>query len=239
MSELFATIQPEVVVNCSALSVPDYCEQHPAEAKAMNVEAVRQLALLCKEKKTRLIHLSTDYVFEGKENKLHTEDDETHPLNCYGISKLEGEKVVTSLMTDYAIVRVVVVYGKPIDGQHGNICQLVKNRLTANQEVRVVSDQWRTPTWVGDVAIGVEKLVQTSCSGIYHICGEEYLSIADLAYRLADLFHLDRSLIHPVTTEEMKEPTPRPRFSGLSIRKAKQELGYQPHTLEDVFMEMI
>ena len=118
-------------------------------------------------------------------------------------------------------------------GQHGNILQLVANRLRNNEEIFVVSDQRRTPTYVGDISQGVEKLLHHPDNGIYHLCGSECLTIADIAYRVADTLGLDRSLIRPVTTEEMQEKTPRPRFSGLSIQKAQREFGYQPHTLEE------
>jgi len=127
----------------------------------------------------------------------------------------------------------VVVYGKALPGQHGNILQLVANRLRNGETIRVVSDQWRTPTFVGDISVGVEKLMFHTANGIYHICGSECLTIAEIAYRVADFLKLDRSLIEPVTTEEMKEVTPRPRFSGLSIEKAKAEIGYTPRTLEE------
>lgn len=235
---LFDHICPDVVVNCSALSVPDYCEHHREEAYAINVSAVENLAYCCEHQGSRLIHLSTDFVFDGRSDRLYTEEDLPAPLNYYGVTKYQGEQAVASICRNYAIVRVVVVYGKALPGQHGNVLQLVKNRLEAGQEIRVVADQYRTPTWVEDIADGVERLVHTDDSGIYHICGAEYLSIAEMAYRVADYFGLDRSLICPVTTEEMKEATPRPRNSGLSIEKAKRELGYRPHTLEEGLKEM-
>lgn len=231
-------MRPDVVINCSALSVPDYCEQHREEAYAINVAAVENLAHCCEQQGSRFIHLSTDFVFDGKSDRLYTEEDMPAPLNYYGLTKYQGEQAVARNCRNYAVARVVVVYGKALPGQHGNILQLVKNRLEAGQEIRVVSDQYRTPTWVADIADGVEKLVYSGNSGIYHICGGEYLSIAEMAYRVADYFKLDHSLICPVTTEEMKEATPRPRNSGLSIDKAKLELGYRPHTLEEGLREM-
>ena len=235
---LFDHVCPDVVINCSALSVPDYCEQHHEEAYAINVAAVENLAHCCGHQGSRFIHLSTDFVFDGKSDRLYTEEDTPAPLNYYGQTKYQGEQAVARICRNYAVVRVVVVYGKALPGQHGNILQLVKNRLEAGQEIRVVSDQYRTPTWVADIADGVERLVHSGNSGIYHICGAEHLSIAEMAYRVADYFGLDRSLIHPVTTEEMKETTPRPRYSGLSIEKAKRDLGYRPHTLEEGLKEM-
>lgn len=238
IDRLIAEIRPDVVINGSALSVPDYCESHHEEAYAANVLAVENIARCCEKAGSRFIHLSTDFVFDGKKAELYTETDTPAPVNYYGISKYQGEQAVAANCSNYANVRVVVVYGKALPGQHGNILQLVKNRLQAGQEIRVVSDQFRTPTWVQDIADGVEKLMHISQNGIWHICGDECLSIADIAYRVADYFKLDRSLIVPVTTEEMNEATPRPRFSGLSIEKAKRILGYAPHSLEEGMAEM-
>ena len=173
------------------------------------------------------------YKRQGDTGQLYTEEDTPDPVNYYGATKLKGEKRVAELCSNYAIARVVVVYGAALPGQHGNILQLVANRLRNNEEIRVVSDQWRTPTYVGDVSQGIEKLINHPNNGIYHICGSECLTIADIAYRVADTLNLDYSLILPVTTKQMGETTPRPRFSGLSIEKARRELGYQPHTLEE------
>ena len=237
VKELFKAICPDVVINCSALSVPDYCETHHEEAYLINVTAVEQLAHLCKEYQSRFIHLSTDFVFDGKINErtgqLYTEEILPAPVNYYGFTKWKGEEKVADICSNYAIARVEIVYGKALPGQHGNVLQLVANRLRNNEEVFVVSDQWRTPTFVGDVSQGVEKLISHPQNGIYHLCGSECLTIADIAYRVADVLGLNRSLIRPVTTKEMNEKTPRPRFSGLSIEKAHRELGYQPYTLEE------
>lgn len=150
---------------------------------------------------------------------------------------MEREEKVTEICSNYAIARVEIVYGKALPGQHGNIVQLVMNRLNAGQEIRVVSDQWRTPTYVGDVSAGVQHLVENAANGIFHICGEECLTIAEIAFQVADYMKLDCSLVHPATTEEMQEATPRPRFSGMSIAKARTILGYQPRKLKDILME--
>ncbi|MDL2212666.1 SDR family oxidoreductase [Bacteroides sp. OttesenSCG-928-D19] len=238
VENLFQTVKPDVVINTSALSVPDYCENHHDEAWETNVTAVEHLARQCEKWNSKLIHLSTDFVFSGNTRSLYTEEDMPNPVNYYGITKWEGEKRVAAICSNYAIVRVVVVYGKALPGQHGNILQLVANRLRANEPIRVVSDQWRTPTFVGDISVGVEKLITHTNNGIYHISGKECYSIAEIAFRVADFLELDRSLIHPVSTMEMNEATPRPQFSGLSIGKAQKELNYAPLTLEEGMKEM-
>lgn len=238
IKDLFHAVTPDVVINTSALSVPDYCETHHEEAYATNVSAVEHLAQCCSRAKSRFLHFSTDFVFDGQRRMLYTEQDLPAPVNYYGETKLLGERAVAEVCDNFAVIRVVVVYGKALPGQHGNILQLVKTRLENHQEIRVVSDQWRTPTWVNDIATGVELLLPSEAKGIYHICGGECLSISEIAYRVADYFRLDTSLIHPVTTEEMREATPRPQFSGLSIEKARRELDYCPVSLEEGMREL-
>lgn len=234
---LLNAFQPNVIINASALSVVDYCEQHPEEAYAMNVSAVKHLAEYCQTNPCRLIHLSTDFVFDGTASEAYTELDTPNPVNYYGKTKRWSEEAIEQACNNYAIVRVEVVYGKPFDGQHGNIVHLVKNRLGNGQGIRVVSDQFRSPTWVEDIARAIESLLSDKYQGIYHICGGETLSVADIAFRTAKYFGLDSSLIQPVTTEEMNEATPRPLFSPMSTEKAFREFGYQPSKLEEGFKE--
>ena len=234
---LLNAFQPNVIINASALSVVDYCEQHPEEAYAMNVSAVKHLAEYCQANPCRLIHLSTDFVFDGTASEAYTELDTPNPVNYYGKTKRWSEEAIEQACNNYAIVRVEVVYGKPFDGQHGNIVHLVKNRLGNGQGIRVVCDQFRSPTWVEDIARAIESLLSDKYQGIYHICGGETLSVADIAFRTAKYFGLDSSLIQPVTTEEMNEATPRPLFSPMSTEKAFREFGYQPSSLEEGFKE--
>lgn len=238
VTALFEEVRPQVVINTSALSVPDFCETHHQEARLTNVTAVEQIARACQQYGSRFIHLSTDFVFDGRIDRLYRETDQPNPVNYYGLTKLEGEQRVAALCHSYAIARVVVVYGKALPGQHGNILQLVANKLRAGQPIRVVSDQWRTPTFVGDISLGVEQLIHHPGNGIYHLCGSDCLTIADMAFRVADALQLDRTLIHPVSTEQMHETTPRPRFSGLSIEKAQQEFNYHPQSLEEGIKKM-
>ena len=237
MTTLLNDFQPEVIINASALSVVDYCEQHPEEAYAMNVTAVKHLAEYSRDHSCRLIHLSTDFVFDGTSSIAYTETDVPNPVNYYGKTKQWSEEVIGQLCTDYAIVRVEVVYGKPLPKQHGNIVHLVKNRLENGQSIRVVSDQFRSPTWVEDIAYAIEQLLSNQHQGIYHICGGETLSVAEIAYRAAKYFNLDTSLIEPITTEAMNEATPRPPFTPMSVEKAQQAFGYQPSVLEEGFKE--
>lgn len=234
---LLAKFKPEIIINASALSVVDYCEQHQEEAYALNVSAVRHIAEYCQANNCRLIHLSTDFVFDGLKSTPYAETDIPNPINYYGKTKRWSEEVIEQICENYAIMRVEVVYGKPLERQHGNIVQLVKNKLENGQSIRVVSDQFRSPTWVEDIALGTDLLLSSKHNGIYHICGGETMSVADIAYRTAAYFNLDSSLIEPVTTTEMNEATPRPLFSPMSTGKAYTDLGYQPSAFEEGLKE--
>ena len=203
----------------------------------MNVSAVKHLAEYCQTHECRLIHLSTDFVFDGTQTRPYTEIDIPNPVNYYGKTKRWGEEAIEQTCNDYAIVRVEVVYGKPLNGQYGNIVHLVKNRLENRQNIRVVSDQFRSPTWVEDITRAIELLLSSQHSGIYHICGSETLSVTDIAHRVAKHFKLDESLIQSVTTEEMNEATPRPLYSPMNTEKAFRKLGYEPSLLKEGLRE--
>ena len=144
--KLFKECRPDIVINTSALSVPDYCETHHAEAEATNVTAVETIAHVCEQYGSRFVHLSTDFVFDGKSIRLYKEEDEAIPVNYYGVTKLKAEKIIASICSNYAIVRVVVVYGKALPGQHGNILQLVANRLR-NDPRRIRSMAYTDLCW--------------------------------------------------------------------------------------------
>lgn len=235
---MFEEIHPAIVINTAALSATDYCESHHREADRLNIEATAILAACCRRYGARMIHLSTDFVFDGTNPRLYREDDIPSPVNYYGETKLKSEQLVSALCPDHAIVRVEVIYGNPLPGQHSNIARLVADRIRNNEEISVVSDQWRTPTYVGDVSQGIQRLIEQPHRGIYHICGKDEVSIADMAFRVADILGEGHDLIRPRTTAELQEKTPRPRRSGMSIEKACLDLGYHPLSLEEGLKRM-
>jgi dTDP-4-dehydrorhamnose reductase len=206
---------------------------HKEEAFNINAKAVENIATLCNSFHSRLIHLSTDFVFNGKTDRLYTEEDIPDPVNYYGYTKYLSEQYVSQICTNFAIMRVIVVYGKAYPGQHGNIFSLVRQKLTNGDRIVTVNDQFRTPTYVYDVVKAIELLSLHKSNGIYHIGGDECLTISDIAFKVADFLGLDKSLIQSVCTAEMNEKTPRPKFSGLSIDKSKNELGYSPVSVEE------
>lgn len=230
-------IQPDVIIHTAAISGIPQCEENPSQAYSVNVEAVKTIGTVAKKLAIHFIQLSTDFVFDGKREIPYTEEDIPTPINEYGKTKLEAEQWIQKHLTHYAIARVAVVYGKPKDGQHTNIVEIIQSKLSNNEELHLVSDQWRTPTYVGDICQGIHLLIEKEEKGIFHICGSELFSIYELGLYIAKLLGKDSCLIHPEISNSASNAIPRPPFTALSNAKAKDILGYSTTTIYDYLVE--
>jgi len=232
LSGCLDSLNPDVIINTTGISVMGRCESDPGYACALNADAVQVMASWCAGHGARLVQISTDTVFSGREKVFHKEDDGYSPLNVYGRTKVQAEEIILRTCTDYAILRVVLVYGRPLEGQHGNIVRLVMDRLSAGETVNIVDDQWRTPTYVGDVAWMAVRAALSRVSGIWHVCGRECLSIYEMACKVASICGLDSSLIHPVHTDPSDTGFERPVYGLLDISKAERDFGFAPVSFE-------
>lgn len=231
LEQYLNNVTPDIIINTAALSSPVHCQENALVAQTVNIEAVRVMSTYAEQNDKFLLHLSTDFVFNGGRKRLYTEDDERDPQNYYGETKSRAEDVLLKSASRHAIVRIEVVFGENYPGQHGNIFTLVRDTLSCGKPLQVVNDQYRTPTFIEDVVWGIEAIISKQHTGIFHLAGPEYLSIADFAYRIARYFQLDESLIKPVSSRQMGETVRRPRYSGLSIKKSKKTLGFNPSTI--------
>ncbi|HTL83042.1 MAG TPA: SDR family oxidoreductase [Bacteroidia bacterium] len=235
---VFAKYKPDVVINTAAMTNVDACESKKEEAKALNVDSVRYMVDTISNPKfqienCQLIHLSTDFIFDG-ENGPYKEEDQPNPLSYYAQTKNDSEKVVrNSGIKNWCIVRTIIVYGI-VDGMsRSNLVLWAKDALTKGQKINVVNDQFRSPTLAEDLAEGCMLCAEKNAHGVYHISGEKTESVLDLVYHVADFWKLDKSLITPSTSVGINQPAKRPPRTGFIIDKAKRELGYKPHS----FME--
>lgn len=222
--------KPDVIVNAAAMTQVDLCEQQRDECWKQNVGSVKNLVEVCAERNIHLVHVSTDFVFNGKEGPL----DETaipEPVNFYGESKLEGERIVLNSQIKAAIIRTVLVYGVTSDMSRSNIVLWVKKNLDEKKPIRVVNDQFRTPTLAEDLAMGCLLAAGKRATGIYHVSGYEMMTPYDIAIKTADLFGLDKTLISPVSN--FIQPAKRPLKTGFVIDKAIRELGFKPHSFNE------
>ena len=238
VNDFILSSQPDVIIHAAAMTQPDPCEENQVECWNINVTATRFLTDAAEQVKARFIYISTDFVFDGLHGP-YKETDEPGPVNYYGTSKLAAEKSVMTSKIQWAIVRTVLVYGNILVGNRSNIISWVKENLENNRPIKVVSDQWRTPTYVEDLAKGILLVLEKKATGIYHISGGEGMSPYDMAVVTADYLHLDKSLMTKVNADTFTQPAKRPLRTGFIIDKAKKELGYQPISFKEALKKML
>lgn len=224
--------QPDCIINSAAMTNVDACELQKEDCKKLNIDAVKYLVDSCKKHNTHIIHLSTDFVFDGN-NGPYKEDDMPNPQSYYALSKLESEKIVQSSGLDWCIIRTIIIYGVMDDTQRSNVVIWTKNSLEQKKTITVITDQFRSPTLAEDLADACINAALKRAKGIYHVSGKELMSIIDIAYKVADFFKLDNSYIRPVTSAELNQPAKRPAKTGFILDKAIRELNYKPHSFEE------
>lgn len=229
--DVFEKHRPEIVVHAGAMGKPDECETNQWQAFLVNVEGTITLLTNAGECKSFFVFVSTDFVFDG-EKGMYKEEDELSPVNYYGKTKAEAEDAVKEYEHGWAIVRTVLLYGKPATGRT-NILTIVKDKLGKGEEYKVVDDQVRTPTYVGDFASGIVEVAEKKAKGIYHLSGKDVLTPYQMAVKTAKHLGLNESLIMKVTAADFTQPARRPPKTGFVIDKAKAELGYQPVSFEE------
>jgi dTDP-4-dehydrorhamnose reductase len=229
--DVFEKTQPDGVVHAGAMCKPDECELNQWQSYLVNVEGTVTLLVNAAEQKSFFVFVSTDFIFNG-EKGLYKEDDEATPVNYYGRTKLEAEDAVKEYEHDWAIVRTVLVYGKPLTGR-SNILTVVKEKLEKGEQYKVVDDQVRTPTYVGDLAAGIVAIIEKRANGIFHLSGKDILTPYQMAIKTAEYLKLDSSLLKRVTAADFTQPAKRPAKTGFAIDKAKLELGFDPISFEE------
>lgn len=229
VEKLINETKPDVIINTAAMTQVDHCETEREKCWLNNVTAVENLVKTCEQTGTRLIHISTDFIFDGTHGPLD-ESEKPNPLSYYGESKLAAEAAVQKSKVDWAILRTVLVFGITKDMSRSNIVLWVKKSLEEGKIINVVNDQWRTPTLAEDLAMGCYLAAIKKAKGIYNISGYEMMTPYDIAITTAEFFKLDKSLIKQTDSTQFKQPAARPPKTGFIIDKAKKELGYQPRS---------
>ncbi|QDA60869.1 SDR family oxidoreductase [Hymenobacter jejuensis] len=232
VQQVLAQAKPTHVIHTAAMTNVDECELKQEACWLQNVTAVENLVAACEALRIHFVHVSTDFVFSGEEGPL-TEEAVPAPVNFYGQSKLAAEKAVQACKTPWAIVRTVLVYGIVHEYGRTNIVLWVRDSLRAGKQIKVVSDQFRTPTLAEDLAEGCWLVAKHNATGIYHISSSELLTPYQMALQVADYFGLDKSLIVEVDATTFTQPARRPARTGFIISKAQQHLGYRPHTFQE------
>lgn len=227
---------PDYIVNAAAFTNVDKSETEREQAWKVNVKAVEYIAEAARVIDAHLIHISSDYVFNGK-NGPYSENAMPNPIGYYGRTKLASENALKISGTIYTILRTNVLYGTAPDSRPDFVKWVVES-LRNKKNIRIVTDQVNNPTFIDDLVQGISKIIEFGRTGIYHIGGREFLSRFEFTNIIADYFHLDKSLVTPITTEELNQRARRPLKSGLITLKAETELGYKPHLIPEALEEM-
>lgn len=229
---VLSTHKPDALIHTAAMTNVDQCETDHAGCDELNVKAVQYIAETCDKYNIYLAHLSTDFIFNGERGPL-TEEEKPDPISYYGESKLKAEQIVQAMKGQWSILRTVLVFGIVSDMSRSNIVLWVKNNLEQKKTIKVVNDQWRTPTLAEDLAMGCFLAVDKKAQGVYNISGSELLTPYEIAQHTALFFKLDATLIEEADSSTFKQTARRPMKTGFIIDKAKRDLGYNPHTFEE------
>jgi dTDP-4-dehydrorhamnose reductase len=226
VAAVFRQYKPTVVVHAGAISKPDDCELDKETAFRVNVSGTVHLLHAAAAYKSHFIFISTDFVFEGK-SLAYKENDALHPVNYYGQTKVEAEAAVKRYPFSWAVVRTVLVYGKPMSGRQ-NLLTNVVQALRKGETLKIFNDQMRTPTYVEDLATALAKMIDKKSTGIFHISGKDVLTPYQMAVAAAEHEGLDARKIIAVTADAFKQPALRPPITGFDLTQAETELEYVP-----------
>jgi dTDP-4-dehydrorhamnose reductase len=219
---IFRKLRPNAVIHAAAETNVDKCETQKERALNVNVKGTQNVAEACDEVGAKLVHISTDYVFDGEKGH-YKEEDKPNPISYYGLTKLEGERQVVAHCRNYVILRTSVLYGWHPWKQ--NFATLVISQLRQNKEISVVEDHYNTPTLADNLAEMILQALQRDLKGLYHASGSERISRYEFAKKIAESFQLDSNLIQSAKMSQLAAwIAKRPRDSSLSTDKIRKQL---------------
>jgi dTDP-4-dehydrorhamnose reductase len=233
ITEVFESFQPTHVIHTAAMTNVDTCELEPENCRRINVTSVKFLTSACLQFSCHFQLLSTDFVFDGSKGN-YSEEDIPNPLSEYARSKVEAEEIAKLLPTQmYSIVRTIIVYGTGENLSRSNIVVWAKEALKKGQELTIIDDQFRAPTWADDLAWACIRICELNEQGIFHIAGPETMSIFQIVERIAQYYHLPMNQVKRTDSSTLNQPAKRPPKTGFNLSKARQVLGYNPKKMEE------
>lgn len=235
LNYLLDLYQPDAVIHTAAISQIDECEKDKISCHQINYEAVENLAEACASRQIFLVHMSSDFVFEGNSQIPYKTYDKRNPVNYYGECKLKAEDALIESACKHAIVRTALVFDYPQNINRNNIFRWIYHSLSDKKHIKLVDDQFRTPTFVDDLAESLIQIASLKKDGIWHVCGEEQISVYHFGLRIAEHFHLDRNLISPVSSSSLQQAARRPAKTYLDIRETLAEIQHIPNNISQAF----
>lgn len=220
--KILLEIQPDIVINTAAYHKVDECEDNASKSFLLNSIAIRDLALICREIGSVLVHFSTDYVFDGKKNEPYVENDVPNPLNVYGVSKLAGEYFISNIMRKYFIIRTCGLYGEAgCWGKGSNFVDTIMSMANRDEQLKVVDDQKVTPTSTAELAESIVELIDTDDYGLYHMTNEGECTWFEFAKKIISFTKKNVAVI-PIDSKTYGAKALRPSYSVLENKRAKE-----------------
>jgi len=228
-------VNPDIVINCAAFTKVDLCEAEPENAYRVNVQGAENLASACSKTGTLLVHIGTDYVFDGKGARPYIEGDTTGPINIYGASKLEGERAIEASGVTFLIVRTAWLYGKA----GPNFVRTMLDLSRRQKILKVVDDQIGSPTYTVDLAGGILDLVMRKACGIVHLTNQGSCSWFELARETLRYSGMDPGRVVPIPTSQFTRPARRPSYSVLDNSRFYSITGRRLRHWRDALREFL
>lgn len=232
VAEVVSKYRPDAIIHTAAMTNVDTCESQKELAHELNVVAVETLIQVCRQFDIQLVHLSTDFIFDGA-NGPYDELAPACPVSYYGQTKLAAENAIIAAGGKWAILRTIIVYGIVSDMSRSNIVLWAKGALEKGEPINVVNDQWRMPTLAEDLADCCLLAVSKNAQGIYNASGKDMMSISELVGKVADYWNLDKSLIKEISAATLNQTAKRPVRTGFILDKTIRDLGYQPRSFQE------
>ena len=232
LSYVLKKYKPDVVFNTAAMTNVDLCDQEKDLCEKVNVKAVEYLADICLDLDAHLIHVSTDFIFDGNDGP-YKEDDSPCPLSYYGQSKLDSENILKSHKCKWTILRTIVLFGVAKNLKKSNIVLWAKEQLEKSKVINIIDDEFRAPTLADDLAYACIYSAKNKVFGVYHTSGKDIMSIYDMVISIANYFNLDKNLINRISSKELSQVANRPKKTGFVLEKAKKQLNYHPKSFND------
>lgn len=226
INNFLSSESPDIIINAAAYTDVDGSEKERELCWNTNVRAVENIIDIATTFKPILVHISTDYVFDGLQGG-YTELDTVNPLGNYARSKMAAENIIASSSLEHIIARTQILYGSGKKVKL-NFVTWVVSRLSHKKNINVVSDQVGSPTYIDDLIEGIFRLLEKEEYGLFHISGPQILNRYDFAKKIAEVFELDGSLINRVSTEDLKQVAPRPMNSSFIIDKLVNRIDWEP-----------
>lgn len=231
LKDCLYAIEPDFIVNTAAMTNVDLCEEQKEACHQINIEAVDNLSKICLKIHSHLIHISTDFIFDGVKGH-YKESDMPNPLSIYGKSKLKSEQILVNSSIQFTILRTILVYGKVNNLGRNNIVLWVQEMLEKKKEITMVNDQYRMPTYVEDLAMACKISIDKGINGIFNISSNQLLSVFQIAQQVAEVFQLNKELIKPISTLALNQKAPRPSKTGFDLTKTNRELSFFPKSFK-------